>query len=161
MQKATLWPSHKQQGLSLGRTHSSRRSGSLKAKGRKPKSCLDWFFLFKIDRFAITKEVDGAQKRSCLKLRTRLRFYQKSFRLSKGMTKLSKGPFTQATFAAKRRRKCLRRRQLLYLPWPPWATWHKWTNFSYQDKTWAESSTLDVTMCMSCTYHCVYQYGLT
>ncbi len=37
-----------------------------------------------------------------------------------------------------------------------------WTNFSQQDLTWAEFSTLEVAACiMSCAYHAVLQNSLT
>jgi hypothetical protein len=35
------------------------------------------------------------------------------------------------------------------------------TEFSQQQNTLTEFSTLDVTACMPCTYRAVYQYGLT
>jgi hypothetical protein len=36
-----------------------------------------------------------------------------------------------------------------------------WTNFSLQDKPWAEFSTLEVAVCIPCTYCPVQQYNLT
>ncbi len=36
-----------------------------------------------------------------------------------------------------------------------------WTNFSLQDKPWAEFSTLEVAACIPCTYCQVKQYNLT
>jgi hypothetical protein len=50
--------------------HSNIRLGSAKASGRVPKSCLGWVFHFKLGSFSVTKEVDGANARPCLKLKT-------------------------------------------------------------------------------------------
>jgi hypothetical protein len=36
-----------------------------------------------------------------------------------------------------------------------------WTKFGKQDETWAEFSTLEVTVCMPCTPAAIDQNGLT